>query len=59
MGPEIISALKISARRHGLTVSDLIRQLIEDQLTRDGINTEPTPIPGQRNIDDYIMAANE
>lgn len=57
LGPEIIAALKISARRHGLTVSDLIRQLIDDQLTRDGISTAPRPLPGQRDIDDYLIDA--
>ena len=42
-----IAALKISANRHGLTVSDLIRQLITEQLHRDGISTAPAPIDGQ------------
>lgn len=57
VGPEIISALKISARRHSLTVSDLIRQLIDDQLSRDGISTAPRPLPGQRDIEDYLVDA--
>ncbi len=42
-----ITALKISARRHGLTVSDLLRQLIHDQLKVDGISTTGKPIEGQ------------
>lgn len=52
---ETIAALKISARRHGLTVSDLLRQLIDEQLKQDGIQVNATPLPGQRDIDDYIM----
>lgn len=42
-----IAALKISARRHGLTVSDLLRQLIHDQLKADGISAANKPIDGQ------------
>ena len=45
--PEIIAALKISARQHGLTVSDLLRQLIHQQLTEDGIPVTSKPIDGQ------------
>ena len=44
---EIINALKICASKHGLTVSDLLRQLIHDQLCRDHIYTRETPIDGQ------------
>lgn len=47
LDPPTIAALKIAANRHGLTVSDLIRQLIEEQLRRDGISTSPAPIEGQ------------
>ena len=50
LGPEIIAALKMSANRHGLTVSDLLRQLIDDQLRRDGISTTDKPIDGQIGI---------
>ena len=50
LDPAIIAALKISARRHGLTVSDLIRQLIDDQLTRDGIPATCEPLPGQLSM---------
>ena len=50
-----IAALKISARQHATTVSDLIRELIDEQLDRDGISTEPCPVPGQRDIDDYLI----
>ena len=55
MDPGTIAALKISARNHGLTVSDLIRQLIDEQLKADGITAVSMPIAGQRDIDDYIM----
>lgn len=47
LSKETIAALKISARRHGLTVSDLLRQLIDDQLTRDGISVTSEPLEGQ------------
>ena len=47
LSPEIIAALKISARQHGLTVSDLLRQLIAEQLKRDGISTTGKPLDGQ------------
>lgn len=50
LGPEIIAALKIDAHRHGLTVSDLVRQLIEEQLLRDGISTTGQPIDGQMTM---------
>ena len=50
LGPEIIAALKIAASRHGLTVSDLVRQLIDDQLRRDGISTTGKPIDGQMTM---------
>ncbi|MBQ8109359.1 MAG: hypothetical protein IJ124_04235 [Clostridia bacterium] len=42
-----IAAVKISARQHGLTVSDLIRQLIDEQLKRDGIAATSEPLEGQ------------
>ena len=51
----MIAAAKIAARRHDTTFSGLIRGLIEDQLSQDGIvwcNAQPTP--GQKSIDDYI-----
>ena len=47
LDPAIIAALKISARRHGLTVSDLIRQLIDEQLKADGIPATSKPLEGQ------------
>ena len=42
-----IAALKMSANKNGLTVSDLLRQLIDDQLQRDGISATSKPIEGQ------------
>ena len=45
-----IAALKMAANRHGLTVSDLIRQLIDDQLKQDGISVTSEPLPGQVSI---------
>ena len=42
-----IAALKICARGHGLTVSDLIRQLIDKQLKEDGITASTEQLPGQ------------
>lgn len=42
-----IAALKMAANKHGLTVSDLIRQLIDEQLSRDGIPISSEPLPGQ------------
>ena len=47
LDPGTIAALKISARQHGTTVSDLIRQLIDEQLSRDGIIPTEKPIDGQ------------
>jgi len=37
----------MAAGKHGLTVSDLLRQLIDEQLTRDGITANSEPLPGQ------------
>lgn len=45
-----IAALKIAARNHGLTVSDLIRQLITDQLQRDGITATSETLEGQLSM---------
>ena len=42
-----IAALKMAAGKHGLTVSDLLRQLIDDQLKHDGISVTSEPLPGQ------------
>lgn len=42
-----IAALKMAANKHGLTVSDLIRQLIDNQLKQDGISVTSVPLPGQ------------
>ena len=47
LDPWEISALKISASRHGKTVSDLLRDLIAQQLREDGITAQPKPIEGQ------------
>lgn len=47
LDPPTIAALKIAANRHGMTVSDLLRQLIDEQLRRDGISTTPAQIDGQ------------
>ena len=45
-----IAALKMAAGKHGLTVSDLLRQLIDDQLKQDGISVTSEPMPGQVSI---------
>ena len=45
-----IAALKMAAGRHGMTVSDLLRQLIDDQLKQDGISVTSDPLPGQVSI---------
>ena len=42
-----IAALKMAASKHSVTVSDLIRQLIDEQLSRDGITANSEPLPGQ------------
>ena len=53
----MIAAGKQCARRHDTTLSGLIRRLLDDQLTQDGINWQipPTPMPGQKGIDDYLL----
>ena len=45
-----IAALKMAASKHGVTVSDLLRKLIDDQLSRDGIAANSGPLPGQMSI---------
>lgn len=42
-----IAALKMAANRHNTTVSDMLRDLIDDQLHRDGIKPVERPIDGQ------------
>ena len=46
----VIAALKISASKHGITVSELLRELIHDQLREDNILTRDTPIDGQLSM---------
>lgn len=50
LAPETIAGLKICARKHGLTVSDLIRELIDQKLTQEGIRTTDKPLEGQISI---------
>ena len=45
-----IAALKIAANRHGMTMSDLLRQLIDNQLKQDGITATSEPLPGQMSM---------
>ena len=45
-----IAALKMAANKHDLTVSDLLRQLIDEQLARDGISATSDPLPGQMSM---------
>ena len=45
-----IAALQMAASKHGLTVSDLLRELIDEQLSRDGISTHDDPLPGQMTM---------
>ena len=45
-----IAALKMAASKHGLTVSDLLRQLIDAQLKQDGITATADPLPGQLSM---------
>ncbi len=54
---QMIAAARMCARRHDTTLSGLIRRLLDDQLQQDGIpwQTPPTPIPGQKGIDDYLL----
>lgn len=54
----MIAAAKIAARNHDTTLSGLMRDLIVQQLTLDGIDwTKPSePIPGQQTLDDCINA---
>ena len=56
---EMVTAAKISARRHDTTLSGLVRSLIEAQLHQDGIDYfQPSkPLTGQKSIDDYLVEA--
>ena len=45
-----IAALKMAADKHQVTVSDLLRELIDEQLTRDGIPATSEPLPGQMSM---------
>lgn len=45
-----IAALKMAADKHGLTVSDLLRELIDEQLARDGISATSELLPGQMTM---------
>lgn len=42
-----IAALKMSANKHNTTVSDILRQLIYEQITKDGTRGTDKPIDGQ------------
>ena len=45
-----IAALKLAADKHQVTVSDLLRELIDEQLARDGISATSDPLPGQMSM---------
>lgn len=51
----MIAAARIAAKHHDTTMSGLLRDLLTQQLVKDGIDwTAPSePIPGQQSIDDY------
>ena len=53
----MITAAKVAARKHGTTLSGLIRDCLAEKLSQDGISwqTPPTPTPGQKSIDDYLL----
>lgn len=50
LSPEMIAGLKICARKHGVTVSDLLRELIEKRLNTEGIRVADKPLEGQLSI---------
>lgn len=54
----MITAAKIAARQHDTTLSGLMRDLLAQQLVKDGIDwtVAPEPIPGQQSIDDVTSA---
>ena len=56
----MIAAAKVAARRHDTTLSGLMRDLLAQQLDLDGIDWKtPTPTPGQKSIDEYLVEASQ
>lgn len=55
---QMVAAAKIAAKRHGTTLSGLMRRLLVDQLQKDGITWQDAaePIPGQQTLDDLSKA---
>lgn len=54
---EMIAAVKMAAARHNMTMSELIRESIADQLERDGIIWQTVEtMPGQMSLDEAINA---
>ena len=51
-----IAGLKLIARRNGLTVSDLIREMIDSLLLVNGIGASSEELPGQITTNDLIDA---
>lgn len=49
---EDIRGLKHLAMRRELTVSEIVRDLIEQLLDDEGIPRQPQPLPGQMSIDE-------
>ena len=55
---EMIAGARMAAARHDTTLSGLVRDLIADQLDRDGIDWRgaSTPTPGQITLEEYTSA---
>jgi hypothetical protein len=55
---EMIAGARMAAARHDTTLSGLVRDLIADQLDRDGIDWRgaSTPTPGQITLDECVNA---
>lgn len=49
---EDIRGLKHLAMKKGLSVSEIVRDLIEQLLDVEGIPRQPQPLPGQMSIDE-------
>ena len=51
MPAPMITGLKLLAKQRGLSASDVVRELVHDELVANGIRTTEEPLPGQMEIE--------
>ena len=47
----VITGLKLLAKQRGVTASDVVRELVVEELKANGIRTIDEPLPGQMTVE--------